>query len=447
MQRTIKNITPLTIREAELRAKRVAAYARVSSGKDAMLHSLSAQVSHYSGLIQKTPGWEYAGVYADEATTGTKDTRSEFQRLLEDCRAGKIDLIITKSISRFARNTLTTLQTIRELRALNVDVYFEEQNIHTLGGDGEFLLTLLAVYAQEEARSVSENQKWRIKANYEQGLPWSISMYGYKLVNGVLEIVPEEAEIIRLAADLYLEGNGGLNIARVLRQAGVRGKRGGEMRENAIRELLFNEKIAGDMLLQKKYVNDPIEKRLCINRGEKPQYYVTNSHEPILDRDIYRRILAERERRAAKYRPVDSRGPRRTYPFTGIMTCEQCGAYYRRKTANAGGKYEKIVWICSTFNSKGKAFCPSKQVPERLLHDTAARALGLPTFNEAVFSERVAEIRVPENGTLVFICRDGSAITETWDNPSRRESWSPEMKQRAREQALRRNYREGGAAQ
>ena len=154
MQRTIKKVNMAAVQQAP-KQKRVAAYARVSCGKDAMLHSLSAQVSYYSALIQKTPGWEYAGVYADEALSGTKDTRGQFQKLLADCRAGDIDLIITKSISRFARNTVTTLQTVRELRLIGVDVYFEEQNIHTLGEDGEFLLTLLAAYAEEEARSVS----------------------------------------------------------------------------------------------------------------------------------------------------------------------------------------------------------------------------------------------------------------------------------------------------
>ena len=356
-------------------------------------------------------------------------------------------MIITKSVSRFARNTLTTLRTIRELRALNVDVYFEEQNIHTLGGEGELLLTLLAVYAQEEARSVSENQKWRIKSNYEQGLPWSITMYGYKLVNGVLEIVPEEAEILRLAADLYLEGNGGINLSRALFRAGARGKRGGEMRENVIRGLLFNEKLAGDMLLQKKYVNDPIEKKLCINRGEKPQYFVTGSHEPIIERETYERILAERERRAAKYCPVESRGPRQIYPFTGKIVCGKCGAHFRRKIANSGGKYRRAVWICSTFNTKGKAYCPSQQIPEDILSSVAAQALGLTEFDEALFTEMVVEIRVPENGTLIFILRDGTEITETWENKSRRDSWSPEMKRQAREHALRHNLQKWGVAE
>ena len=152
---------------------RVAAYARVSSGKDAMLHSLSAQVSYYSDLIQKHPGWQYCGVYADEALTGTKDTRENFQRLLNDCRAGKIDLIITKSISRFARNTVTLLETVRELKLLGINVYFEEQNIYALSADGELMMTILASYAQEESRSASENQKWRIRSNFQNGLPWN----------------------------------------------------------------------------------------------------------------------------------------------------------------------------------------------------------------------------------------------------------------------------------
>ena len=151
------------------RLLRVAAYARVSSEKDSMLHSLYQQVSFYSELIQSHEGWEYAGVYADEAKTGTKDSREDFQRLLDDCRAGKIDAVITKSISRFARNTVTLLETVRELKALGIDVYFEEQNIHTLSAEGELMLTILASYAQEESRSVSENQKWRVRKAFENG--------------------------------------------------------------------------------------------------------------------------------------------------------------------------------------------------------------------------------------------------------------------------------------
>ena len=176
---------------------RVAAYARVSSGMDAMLQSLSSQVSYYSSLIQSHPGWLYAGVCADEARTGTKEARPEFQRLLEDCRAGKIQLIITKSISRFARNTVTLLSVIRELKALGVDVFFEEQHIHTLSADGELMITILASYAQEESFSASENQKWRIRKNFQEGKPWDATILGYRYKNGRYEIEPVEAAVVR----------------------------------------------------------------------------------------------------------------------------------------------------------------------------------------------------------------------------------------------------------
>ena len=222
MKRIIRKLEPAIPKLPRL--LRVAAYARVSSGKDAMLHSLSAQVSYYSKLIQNTTSWQYAGVYADEALSGTKDRRREFQRMLADCRAGKIDRIITKSISRFARNTVTTLETVRELSQLGVDVYFEEQNIHTLGAEGEIILTLLAAYAEEEARSVSENQKWRIEDNFKQGRIWSTTMFGYTIQNGVLTPVPEEAAVIRKVADLYLQGVGRTQLERAVAKLGFFGR-------------------------------------------------------------------------------------------------------------------------------------------------------------------------------------------------------------------------------
>ncbi len=433
--RTVEKIAPYALRDELFKLKRVSAYARVSCGKDAMLHSLSAQVSHYSDMIQNTPGWRYAGVYADEAISGTKQNRPEFQRMLEDCLAGKIDMIITKSISRFARNTLTTLQIVRELRARGVDVFFEEQNIHTLGGDGELLLTLLAAFAQAEAELASENQKWRIKNNFEQGLVWSVTMYGYRQVNGLLEVVPEEAEILRLFADLYLEGYSLVQLSRALESAGVRGRHGGFMRGTVLIELLCNEKAAGDLLLQKKYVDNPIEKRLKRNKGERQRYFVQDSHEPILDRETYARLLAERERRAAKYRPEEARAPHKVYPFTGKIICGRCGAHYRRKTVrndNVAG------WLCATYNTKGKAHCSARQIPEAILQDAAARALGLSEFDEHVFNRMVTAIRAPENGVLIFSLGDGSEVRVEWQHKSRRDSWTSEMREQARERQIRR---------
>ena len=195
--------------------KRVAAYARVSSGKDAMLHSLAAQVSYYSELIQRNPQWEYAGVYADENLSGTKEARPEFQRMLRDCRDGKIDRILCKSTSRFARNTVTLLETARELKGLGISVSFEKENIDTMSGDGELMLAILASLAQEESRSVSENCKWRVRKKFEQGIPTGLRMYGYDVRNGSFTILPEEAAIIQRIFHMYLDGIRKKNIVDV----------------------------------------------------------------------------------------------------------------------------------------------------------------------------------------------------------------------------------------
>ena len=224
MERTIKKIV-FPVQEAP-KLTRVAAYARVSSGKDAMLHSLSAQVSYYNELIQRHPGWVFCGVYADEALTGTKADRENFTRLLQDCKAGKVDMVITKSISRFARNTVTLLETVRELKLIGVDVYFEEQNIHSISADGELMLSILASYAQEESLSASENQKWRIKRNFENGMPWNGTLLGYRYENGKYIIVPDEAETVQLIFDSYLSGMGITAIMKMLNEKGILSRNG-----------------------------------------------------------------------------------------------------------------------------------------------------------------------------------------------------------------------------
>ena len=250
------------------RKKRVAAYARVSSGKDAMLHSLSAQVSYYSDLIQNHGDWLYTGVYSDEAKTGTKDSRAGFQNLVADCRAGKIDMVITKSISRFARNTVTLLQTVREFKALGVDIYFEEQNIHTISGDGELMMTILASYAQEESRSASENQKWRIKRSFESGIPWDRTLMGYRMENEHYVIVPREAEIVRRIYNEYLSGSGYQLIAKRLNEEGVPSRFGGKWNQSAVSRILSNHTYTGNLLLQKTFRENHITKRKIFNNGE-----------------------------------------------------------------------------------------------------------------------------------------------------------------------------------
>lgn len=231
---------------------RVCAYARVSNDKEEMLESLSNQVSHYNELISSNPQWIYAGVYADEGISGTKIDRPEFNRMLDDARAGKIDLIITKSISRFARNTETVLKTIRELTSLGVDVYFEAQRMNTLSSDGEFMLTVLASYYQEEARSVSENMKWRIKKDFQEGILWgSNPCYGYDLIDKRFILKPKEAEVVKHIFDLYINGMGIQGIANKLDEEGIKPMKKSKWGKSSIARILTNSNYTGDLVLQK----------------------------------------------------------------------------------------------------------------------------------------------------------------------------------------------------
>ena len=414
--------------------KRVAAYARVSSGKDAMLHSLSAQISYYNSYIGKRGDWEFSGIYADEAITGTKETRPEFQRLLEDCRSKKIDMVITKSITRFARNTVTLLQTVRELKLLGIDVYFEKENIHSLSTDGEFMLTILASYAQEESRSVSENQKWRIRKMFEQGRPNTGNMLGYRLIDGKLYIVPEEAEIVKTIFADYLSGMGRIAIIKKLNDAGISTRSGAIWRECTLYRILRNEKYSGDMLLQKTFSLDHLSKKKQINRGELPMYQVIDSHEAIIDKVTFAKVQFEIERRAVKfcYKPQ----PKKQYLFTSLISCGQCGKHYRRKQTNAGTKYIKPVWICDTFNTSGKNYCPSQQIPESILLEKTTEVLGTTELDIDLLKKSISEIQIPGHNRIEYIFKDGRSVEVTWKNPSRRDSWDEAKRQAARERKL-----------
>jgi len=417
-----------------LQRKRVAAYARVSSGKDAMLHSLSAQISYYNGYIGRRGDWEFAGIYADEAMPGTKDTRPEFQRLLGDCRSGKTDMVITKSITRLARNTVTLLETIRELKLLGIDVFFEKENLHTLSADGEFMLTILASYSQEESRSVSENQKWRIRKMFAQGRPNTGNMLGYRLFDGKLYIIPEEAEVVKTIFIDYLSGMGVNAIAKKLNKAGIPTKRGSAWCGGTLRKILRNEKYSGDMLLQKYFNLDHLSKKKKINRGELPMYQVIDSHDPIIDKDTFAIVQSEIVRRTTKYyfKPKT----KKQYLFTSLICCGQCGKHYLIKQANAGSKYMKHVWICPTFNFRGKNSCPSQQIPESILLKKTAEALGTTELTRDLLEKTILKIQIPGHNRIEYIFKTGCSIEVTWENPSRRESWDETKRQAARERQL-----------
>ena len=414
-----RKIEKVRFAESAPKKKRVAAYARVSSGKDAMLHSLSAQVSYYSDYIQSN-GWEYAGVYADEAITGTKDKRDGFQKLLTECRKGNVDMVITKSISRFARNTVTLLETVRELKTLGVDVYFEEQNIHTASADGELMLTILASYAQEESLSVSENMKWRIRRNFEDGKPWSGFVLGYRCENGQYVIVPEEAEVVRRIYREYLDGLGATAIMKGLNDDGIRTRTGKPWRIGGVLKVLKNYNYTGNLLLQKTYSENHLTKRKLVNNGEQPQYHVEGAHEAIIDLGTFEAVQEEIERRAEYYAPTKKAA---SYPFTGLIVCATCGKHYRRKTTASG-----VIWVCTTYNTHGKKACASKAIPESSLYELTA---DIPLGD-------LTAIRAENGNSLVFCWGDGTQAVKRWKDRSRAESWTEEMKEAARQKTLAR---------
>lgn len=417
--------------------KRVAAYARVSSDKDAAIHSLSSQISYYNEYISNHVGWEFVGVYADEGITGTKDNRPEFVRMLEDCRKGKIDLVITKSITRFARNTVVLLDTIRELKLLEIDVFFEKENMHSISKNGELMLTLLAMYAEEESRSASENQKWRIQKMFEQGVPNTGRMLGYRLEQGRLVVIPEEATVVQMIFEDYLSGMGRLAIARKLNRMGVPTIRGAkEWYEGNIYRILHNEKYCGNMLLQKTYSEDFRTKKRVINKGERRRYYIENCHEPIISLETFENAQKEAVKRQNKRKAIQKheRGQ-----FSGLLTCAHCGKHFRRRTANASTKYARAAWLCATYATKGKDYCDNKQIPESILIEKTEEVLNVSSLNDVDLQDFISEILCTKNRELTFIFNNGKEITVQWSSQSRRCSWTEEMKQAARQKTLERS--------
>lgn len=427
MPRSIRKIEPTKF-TIPVRT-RVAAYARVSSGKDASLHSLSAQISYYSDYIQKHRGWEYIGVYADEAVTGTVDGRAEFQRILTDCRDKKIDLILTKSISRFARNTVTMLEVVRELKDLGVDVYFERENIHSMSGDGELMLTILSSFAQEESRSVSENIKWRIRRRFADGEIVNLRfIFGYQVRKGCIEINPAEAEIVRMIFKDYINGMGCPSIAKKISDMDVSRPRGGIWNSDRIAEVIKNEKYTGNSLLQKKYVSDHLTKTLVRNKGQLPKYYAEETHPPIIDVETFelaREIMAKNRKRNSGKKESGS------YPFTSRIVCGNCGKKFKRKTTHG-----RISWTCSTYLKYGKSSCSAKQIPEGILTEASASALGLTDFDEKIFSQQIKEIQVPADNQLTYIFYDGRTIIRDWTHRSRSLNWDEKARQKARDNQL-----------
>ena len=379
----------------DMRPKRVAAYCRVSTDREEQEHSFETQKAMYTEMIMMKPTWQMAGIYADEGITGTvAKKRPGFMKMIEDCRKGKIDMIVTKSVSRFSRNNLDCLMYVRELKQLGIPIIFEKEGINTIQVSSELLLTLFGALSQAESESISMNVKLGIRQSLKNGnVRFSYKTFlGYrKGADGQPEIVPEQAGIVRRIYNDFLAGATYLEIAKRLTEENVPTMGGGNRWfSERIKSILKNEKYKGDALLQKTYITDPISKRVKKNNGELPMYYVENSHPAIIERRIFDKVQEEIARRAGK-KKVKQTGTKTElgrysgkYALTELLYCGECGTPYRRCTWSRNGK-KKIVWRCVSRLDYGKKYCKnSPSVEESRLHNAIAAAITKKANSEEI---------------------------------------------------------------
>lgn len=415
--------------------KKVAAYARVSMQSERMMHSLSAQISYYSKLIQKNPDWEYVGVYADDFISGTNTVkRDEFKRMLADCEEGKIDIILTKSISRFARNTVDLLETVRELKAKGIEVRFEKENISSMSGDGELMLSILASFAQEESRSISENIRWATKKRFEQGIPnGKFRVFGYRWDEDQLVIEPGEAAIVKRIFQNFLDGKSRLETEKEFAAEGITTANGCRWVDSNIKVVLTNITYTGNLLLQKEFIEDPITKRRKKNRGEMPQYFVENTHEPIIDMETFRYVQDEIARR--KELGALANKSLNTTCFTGKIKCPHCGVSYMHNKRTDRGNYLEF-WCCGSRKKKGGRCEVGGSINHKNMVKACTEVLGLEEFDEEIFLREVDHIDVPKRYVLEFHMADDRVITKDCPNTGHKDCWTAEY--RAKTSAKRR---------
>ena len=369
-------------------------------------------------------------VYADDGITGTKtNDRTEFNRMIADCEAGKIDIILTKSISRFARNTVDLLNAVRHLKDLGISVQFEKEHIDSLSEDGELMLTLLASFAQEEVRSLSDNVKWGTRKRFEKGIPnGRFQIYGYRWDGDHLVVEPEEAKIVKLIYVNFLNGLSAESTEKQLEEMGVKSYKGQHFGNTSIRQILGNITYTGNLLFQKEYTVDPISKKSRKNQGELPQYWVENTHEAIIPMEVYQAVQEEKARR--RELGVFANWSINTSCFTSKIKCGRCGKSYQR--SNRKGRKDPdanyTVWICGTRRKTGNAQCQNKDIPEPMLKEACTAVLGLDEFDETVFSEQIDHIEIPAPYEMVFYFKDGRIVPHRWQSTMRKDCWTDERR-------------------
>ena len=375
----------LSTKRNEYRQLKVAAYCRVSTDSEDQVESYKAQVAYYTDAIAKNPRWKLADIYADEGITGTMlKNRDNFNRMIRDCERGRIDYILCKSVARFARNTVDSLKMVRKLKAKGIGVYFEEQCLDTLKVENEMFLGLHSVMAQSESENISANVRWGIQQRMKSGtFKFRYNILGYeKGEDGEPKIVESEASTVRLIFEMYLKGSSLVQIRDYLKEHQILTRKGDTKWETmVVKSILTNERFCGDMLMQKTYVDNPINKKQCVNRGELPKYYIQNNHPAIIERSVFQAVQAEMARRTSKRRVSDRA---RTefgrysgkYALTELLICGDCGSVYRRKTWKKRNGESEGVWMCFNRIENGREACKeSLAVREQDLHDAICRGL------------------------------------------------------------------------
>ena len=416
MERTVRHIPASRPKAASAEKRlhgrqRVAAYCRVSTDSEEQINSYTAQKSYYTQKIEGSPDWELSGIFADEGITGTSmKKRKEFNRMITACKRGGIDLILTKSLSRFARNTVDCLETVRMLKAKGIGVIFEKENINTLTESSEFLITLFSGFAQAESESLSSNIQLGIRMAMKEGKVnfHYRSMLGYRRgADGKPEIVPEEAEVVRRIYRRYLEGCSEGQIQKELTLDGIATAKGVKAwSHQVVHSILTNEKYAGDALLQKTFTTDCISKTVKKNTGELPQYYIKDNHPAIIPRDIYQRVQEEMARRTSKRKVMQKSGKTEQgkysakYALSERLVCGECGSPYKRCTWARNG-VKRIVWRCVSRLEFGKKYChESPSIEEDKLH-----AAILTTLNRVIEASNGLQEELAE--MLRMVCAPG----------------------------------------
>ena len=424
MERTVRHIPASRPKAAGAEKRlhgrqRVAAYCRVSTDSEEQINSYTAQKAYYTQKIEESQDWELAGIFADEGITGTSmKKRKEFNRMITACKRGGIDLILTKSLSRFARNTVDCLETVRILKSKGIGVIFEKENINTLTESSEFLITLFSGFAQAESESLSSNIQLGIRMAMKEGKVnfHYRSMLGYRRgADGKPEIVPEEAEVVRRIYRRYLEGCSEGQIQKELTLDGIATAKGVKAWSHQIvHNILTNEKYAGDALLQKTFTTDCISKTVKKNTGELPQYYIKDNHPAIIPRDIYQRVQEEMARRTSKRKVMQKSGKTEQgkysakYALSERLVCGECGSPYKRCTWARNG-VKRIVWRCVSRLEFGKKYChESPSIEEDKLHTAILTALNRVIEASNGLQEELTE-------TLQMVCAqegDGDNMLE-----------------------------------